>query len=67
MAKPRLLCCACLFNGEQTPAVTTVKGYRTCEKHLSYKTSFFRDWEAAQDPKVQPPDPVKKKSEKKGR
>jgi hypothetical protein len=62
-----LMCCVCLFNGAKNPnrAMTTVKGYRTCGKHLSYSEPFFRRWEAAQDPKRQPPDPVGGKSKKK--
>jgi hypothetical protein len=49
-----LLCCVCLFKGKEKPGRTAVKGYRVCKKHLSLKVDFFRDWEAAQDPKAQP-------------
>jgi hypothetical protein len=57
-----LVCCVCLFRkGKTVPAVTTVKGYRVCKKHLSFKTNFFRDWEAAQDPSKQPSVPTKDK------
>lgn len=55
-------CCVCLFRkGKLMDAVTTVKGYRVCQKHLSFKTDFFRDWEAAQDPHSQPKLPKKDK------
>lgn len=53
-------CCVCLFkDNTEVKAETTVKGYRICRKHLTYKEDFFRDWEAAQDPKKQPKDPEK--------
>lgn len=44
------LCVVHLFKGKAKPALTMVKGYPVCEKHLSFKTDFFRQWEAVQDP-----------------
>ena len=47
-------CVVCLFKkGKTKPALTAVKGYPVCKKHLSYKEDFFRDWEAVQDPRAQ--------------
>ena len=45
------LCVVHLFKkGKSVPAVTQVKGYPVCQKHLSFKEHFFRDWEHVQDP-----------------
>lgn len=49
------LCVVHLFNGKTKPAVTAVKGYWICQKHLSFKDDFFRRWELAQDPKQDNP------------
>lgn len=44
-------CVVHLFKkGKQVPALTQVKGYPVCQKHLSFKTTFFREWEHVQDP-----------------
>lgn len=47
-----LLCVVHLFKkGKAVPAVTAVKGYPICQKHLTFKETFFRQWEQQEDPK----------------
>ncbi|MBB4893559.1 hypothetical protein FHS39_002590 [Streptomyces olivoverticillatus] len=48
------LCVVHLFKGKAKPAVTGVKGYTVCQKHLSFQDAFFRQWEIVQDPKQDP-------------
>ncbi len=55
MANDYPLCVVHLFKkGKKVPALTAVKGYPVCQKHLNYQEDFFRDWEAVQDPRQQP-------------
>lgn len=39
--------------GKVKEAVTLVKGYAVCKKCASFDETFFRRWEAAQDPHQQ--------------